>query len=126
MSQIEQLIMVSADSPHKKGTPPVSRKPDAIVMIEYDELINNPYKYTYEGLKHQVHIVRRKKKAGELKLDSYRLTRSQLLKEWGWGIHIDRNGKLALLGCETPKYKQLMKDPSIEKQRAHRINKKKK
>ena len=98
-------------------------KPDAIVMIEYEELSNNPYKYTYEELKHRVHIERRGKKLGELKLDSYRLTRSQFLKKWGWGIHIDRNGKLALVGCETSKYKQLLNDTSVDKKRAYRINK---
>ena len=124
MSKTEQLIMVPEDCQRKKGTPPESRKPDAIVMIEYDELINIPYKYTYEEFKHQVHIDRRGKDIGELKLDSYRLTRSPLVKKWGWGIHIRSNGKLAIVGCETPKYRQLVNDPDVKKMKAFRISKK--
>ena len=117
--------MVSEDCPVKKGTPPVSRKADAIAIIYYEELITNPYKYTYDELKHQVHIVRRGKKNGELKLENYLIRRNQLVRDWGWGIHIDRNGKLALVGSETSKYKQLVNDPTVEKKRAYRINKKK-
>ena len=62
MTTQEILICVAEDCPKKEGTPPVSNKQDSIVMIEYDELIKNPYKYTYGELTNQVHIVRRGKK----------------------------------------------------------------
>jgi hypothetical protein len=46
-----------------------------------------------------------------------------LSKKYGWGVHVNEEGKLALVGCETEKYKQLTKDVLVDKVKAYRSKK---
>ncbi len=32
----------------------------------------------------------------------------------GWGIHSDKDGKIALYGCETAEYKKFLKDENLK------------
>ena len=45
---------------------------------------------------------------------------SALAKRYGWGIHNNAEGKIALVAVESPEYKQLVSDPRITKIRAFR------
>jgi Family of unknown function (DUF6157) len=47
---------------------------------------------------------------------------STLAKRYGWGIHNNAEGKIALVAVESPQYKQLLNDPRITKIRAFRSN----
>jgi hypothetical protein len=115
----EELMRVAENCPVRKGTePPDDRKSKTISRIKFEVLSENPYKFTeYEFFFH-VHYVIRKKT--NLKIQSYILQRVALARKWGWGIHRDGNGKLALVGCETDKYRQLADDPSVKKTKAWR------
>ncbi len=105
------LIQVAEDCQVEKGTVPDSK--NEIAYIGYDELSKNPYKYTTLEFYRQVHHVRRGKP--ELKIETYDIRRNDLCKKYGWGIHIDESDRLALVGCETKKYKELFNDILIEK-----------
>ena len=78
--------------------------------------MESPYCFTYQQARKEVHENRRGKTG--LKLNSYDMRRSELCKIWGWGVHADRNGKLALVGCETDEYQRLLKDSSVRKIKA--------
>jgi hypothetical protein len=45
---------------------------------------------------------------------------SALPKRYGWGIHNNSDGKIALIAVESPLYKQLRNDPRITKIKAFR------
>jgi hypothetical protein len=45
---------------------------------------------------------------------------SALAKRYGWGIHNNAEGKIALIAVQSPEYKRLMKDPRITKVKAFR------
>jgi hypothetical protein len=45
---------------------------------------------------------------------------SALAKRYGWGIHNNAEGKIALVAVESPEYKQLLNDPRTTKIRAFR------
>jgi Family of unknown function (DUF6157) len=45
---------------------------------------------------------------------------SALAKRYGWGIHNDADGKVALIAVESPEYKRLMRDPRTTKVKAFR------
>jgi hypothetical protein len=45
---------------------------------------------------------------------------SALAKRYGWGIHNDAEGKVALIAVESPDYKRLVKDPRTTKLKAFR------
>ncbi|MFZ1573402.1 MAG: DUF6157 family protein [Candidatus Kapaibacterium sp.] len=42
------------------------------------------------------------------------LRTSPLTKKYGWGIHFDKNSKIAIYGCETLEYKILSLDDSLK------------
>jgi hypothetical protein len=119
MKRSNVLIQIAEDSLVDEGVIP--EKKETIVFVQYDELSKNPYRYTEDEFQQQVHYVRRGKKG--LKIDKYDLRRSRLCKEYGWGIHIDRVGRVALVGCETQKYRDLGKNPLVNKVKAYRRKK---
>ena len=45
---------------------------------------------------------------------------SALAKRYGWGIHNDAEGKVALIAVESREYKRLLKDPRTAKVKAFR------
>ena len=45
---------------------------------------------------------------------------SPLAKRYGWGVHNDGDGKLALVAVDSPRYQRLMKDPRTTKVKAFR------
>jgi hypothetical protein len=45
---------------------------------------------------------------------------SALAKRYGWGIHNNAEGKIALIAVESPEYKRLMNDPRTTKIKAFR------
>jgi hypothetical protein len=45
---------------------------------------------------------------------------SALAKRYGWGIHNNAEGKVALIAVDSPEYKRLMKDPLTTKVKAFR------
>ncbi len=53
----------------------------------------------------EVHHVRRNK--ADSKIESYNIRQSDLVKKFGWGIHRNEDGKLALVSLESPDYKRL-------------------
>lgn len=114
-----ELILVAANCPVNKGTePPDDRKSKTISRIKFELLTAKPYEFTEEEFFKNVHHVIRNK--SDLKIKSYLLARVQLARQWGWGIHRDSNGKLALVGWETPEYRRLKNDPSVKQTRAYR------
>jgi len=48
---------------------------------------------------------------------------SPLTKTYGFGIHSDSNGKVALYGMETKEYQQFLADTKIRKLKAMKSNK---
>ena len=111
------LITTSENCPASSGIAPTTNRKEKTVTMHYHDLfMESPYCFTYEQAKKEVHENRRGKT--DLKLNSYDMRRSELCKIWGWGVHADRNGKLALVGCETDEYQRLLKDSSVRKIKA--------
>ncbi len=49
-----------------------------------------------------------------LKIESYNIKRSDLFKKLGWGLHADKDGKLAIYGCETVDYKRFASSKTLK------------
>ncbi|WP_222433376.1 DUF6157 family protein [Vibrio cyclitrophicus] len=99
----EELILISQDTiATQSEIPPES---DAITCIVYEVLTENPYRFTEPELHCEVHYERRG--MHHLKIGSYSIKRSNLLKKYGWGIHKDSDGRLALVASDTDKYVRL-------------------
>lgn len=99
----EELILISPDS--KSDVAVVPKEGNSIARIAYEILIENPYKYTEAEYHHELHVVRRNKP--DLKISSYNVKRSPLLKKFGWGVHKNAEGKMALIPANSEEYREL-------------------
>jgi Family of unknown function (DUF6157) len=125
----DTLIEVADDCPATEGLVPAARggkKTKAVV--EYELLVNHPYAYTEEDIAFEVYAVlhaipkvsRAKERATFLSKGHPHLRVSPLAKRYGWGIHNDAEGKVALVAVDSPEYQRLMKDPRTAKVKAFR------
>jgi len=129
MNYYNTLIEIAEDSPATKAEVPKPKggkktKP----VIEYEMIANHPYKYTEEDIAFETYAVLHNiPKAGWPKERQTFLSKghphlrvSALAKRYGWGIHNNAEGKVALIAVNSLKYKKLMKDPRTTKIKAFR------
>jgi hypothetical protein len=113
---MEQLIIISEDSPTNKSLRPDNE--NTVEHIKFEVLYNNPYRYTENEFFKEVHYNIRGKR--HLKIESYSIKRMGLVKRYGWGIHINEDKKIAIIPCESDRYTSLLNNPNVEKKKAYR------
>ena len=129
MNYYNTLIEIAEDSPATKAEVPKPKggkktKP----VIEYEMIANHPYKYTEEDIAFETYAVLHnipkalwpKERQTFLSKGHPHLRVSALAKRYGWGIHNNAQGKVALIAVNSLKYKKLMKDPRTTKIKAFR------
>lgn len=116
------FVQVAPDCQVTVGVIPPNRNPakPTIPFLEYQLLSQNPYRYTLEDLIYEVHIRRQSYSAEELQQNADRIRAelfmknhpcmraSMLAKKYGWGIHYDPDGRLAIYGMETEEYRRFI------------------
>ena len=126
------FIEIAEDCPAKKGTiPPVKNTGQTTATIQYDILSNNPYKYTSDEVLFTCYIKKHEiNKNDTAKIKEHFFSKGQacfraspLTKQYGWGVHYNNEGKMALYGCETAKYKTFSKDKTLKILKAIRSKK---
>lgn len=127
------LIEIAEDSPIETGETPVSKKDvKTVAQLQYELVAKHPYKYTSDDVIFLVHAQRNDltraeyKAARELFFSKGQpcMRASPLTKRYGFGVHADQNGKIALYGAETVDYDRLLKDEGVKKVKAMRTSKK--
>lgn len=117
------FIEVAEDFPLTNGEiPPLKGENKTIANIEFEMVSKNPYKYSSDDVLFQVFADK-----NDLTKSDYKNAReaffskgqaclraSPLTKRYGWGIHNDENGKIALYGMETPEYVKYSKDENLK------------
>ena len=129
MNYYNTLIEIAEDSPATKAEVPKPKggkktKP----VIEYEMIADHPYKYTEEDIAFETYAVLHnipkaiwpKERQTFLSKGHPHLRVSALAKRYGWGIHNNAEGKVALIAVNSLKYKKLMKDPRTTKIKAFR------
>jgi len=129
MNYYDTLIEVADDCPATRGQVPRARGGKKTkASVEYELLVEHPYTYTEEDIAFEVHAVlheipragRPKEREKFLSKGHPHLRVSALAKRYGWGIHNDAEGKVALIAVQSPEYKRLKKDPRTTKVKAFR------
>lgn len=127
MSYKETFITVAPDCPIDKSEIPVSNRAEKPVhIIQYELLINNPYKFNHQELTFEVYLrkgdisCKTEKERTEIwkKLFSKGhpcLRASPLTKRYGFGAHYNENGKIALYPIEGKAYENFITDNSVKK-----------
>lgn len=114
------FITIAPDSAAAAGTVPAGRGTSPTApQIQYELLAGAPYTLTQEALYYHVHLKHKGFSEEEIAEAGTRIfdelfarpqacmRTSALPKKYGWGIHFDEQGRIALYGVETPEYARL-------------------
>jgi hypothetical protein len=126
------FIEVADDCPVSAAEiPPVKGDKKTVANITFEMVSKNPYKFTSDDV--LFHVFAHKNDLTEAELEEGRrqffskgqacLRASPLTKRYGWGVHADENGKVAVFGRETEEYERFMNDSSIPKVKAMKSSK---
>lgn len=129
----DTLIEIAEDSPVKSGEmPPQKGEKKSVANLQFEMLYDHPYEYTSDDVLFGVYAIRKEYTDGELEEQrAHYFSKGQpcfraspLTKRYGWGIHSDAEGKIAMYGAESPEYQKLVKDASTQKVKAMRSKRK--
>lgn len=123
------FIEVADDCPAEVGErPPQKADERTAADIQFEMIFNHPYKYTSDDVLFEVFA--EKNKIGDEKFISERenffskgqpcFRSSPLTKRYGWGVHSDAEGRIAIYGAESNEYKKLLKDSTLKHLKAMR------
>lgn len=130
----DTFIEVADDSPAMQGEiPPLNEKNKSVARLQYELLNSNPYKFTSDDVLFQVYAIRNDIPESKLKAAREQffskgqpcLRSSPLTKRYGWGVHNDHDGKIALFGVETEAYEKFVKEKELQTVKAMRSKREK-
>lgn len=117
LNYYDTFIAVSSDCPAERGiVPPEKKSGRTKARIEYELIANHPYTYTQEELLYQTHLLHKEISAEEAAArepelreaffaKSHACLRASMLpKKYGWGLHFDAQGRIALVARESADY----------------------
>ncbi|NOU20019.1 MAG: hypothetical protein HOO91_20870 [Bacteroidales bacterium] len=119
----DTFIEIADDCPVTIGEiPPTKGDTQTVAGMQFDLVSKNPYKFTSDDILFQVYAER-----NDLIRSEYDEARQQffskgqpcfraspLTKRYGWGVHSNKDGKIALYGCETKEYEKFVKDKALK------------
>lgn len=126
---VSTFIQVADDCPVTEAEVPRARTDKATVAsLQYDLLAARPYELTSDDLLFEVHANRqgvadpdREQARNAFFAKSQACLRaSPLGKRYGWGLHHDEHGRVALVGLGTEEYARLAKDDTLKQLKAMR------
>lgn len=123
------LIEIAEDSAAMSGEiPPVKGNKKSVANLQFEMLNGHPYEYTSDDIFFIVHATRK-----EILNEDWPLAREQffskgqpcfraspLTKRYGWGVHSNAEGKVALYAVDSEEYVRFVEDDAVEKKKAMR------
>lgn len=125
----DTLIEVAEDCPRASAeVPPVRGGQKSVANLQFELLAERPYELTSDDVIFAVYAIRKGIAAPDLEAARENffakgqpcLRASPLTKRYGWGVHSNDEGKIALVGVESEAYQRLVADPSVTKIKAMR------
>ena len=124
---VNTLIEVTEDCPVDHGVePPIAEKP-SIAALHYRLIAEQPYARTSDDVIFETHALRHgiavddaTARAAFFSKGQPCLRSSPLGKRYGWGVHSDAEGRVALVARESVEYAALAADPTVAHTRAMR------
>jgi hypothetical protein len=120
------FIAVAPDTTATAGKVPLARGGlKTIALLEYQLISARPYALTQEEIQFAVHVERQNISASVLKVRRAELWEayfskpmacmrtSPLPKTYGWGLHFNDQGKVALVPMESAEYRNFLSDPAL-------------
>lgn len=126
------FIEVAEDCPiNISEVPPLKEDKKSVANYQFEILDKNPYKFTSDDVLFQVFAERNDLTKSDFSTEREKFfskgqpcfRASPLAKRYGYGIHFDENGRIAIYGIETKEYAKFVADASIQKVMAMRTKK---
>lgn len=117
------FIAVADDCPAVAGeVPPTKGDKPSVANMQFDMVSKHPYRFTSDDVLFQVYATRNELTESELgKAQESFFSKGQpcfraspLTKRYGWGVHCDKEGKMAIYGRETDEYERFVNDTSVK------------
>lgn len=126
------FIAVAEDCPVTAAeAPPQNGDSKTVANLQFEMVAASPYQYTSDEVVFGVFA--QKNNIGPSQLAAAReqffskgqpcLRSSPLAKRYGWGVHHDADGKIALYGIDSPEYTRFLNDSSLKQVKAMRSKK---
>ena len=129
----DTFIQVAEDCPARSGEEPPPRAGRATVAgLQYEMIANAPYKYTSDdvifatsapGRELGARATKSEKNAARATFFSRGqacMRASGLGKRYGWGVHADTEGRIAIYAVDSERYQVLSRDSKLTQTRAMR------
>jgi len=117
----DTFIEIAEDCPVDIAEKPPLKTNKTVASIEYEMIADNPYKYTSDEVLFEVFVLRNDVPERNRKMEIERFFSkgqacfrgSPLTKRYGWGVHFDSEGKMAIYAVESDMYRKFVKDKNI-------------
>jgi hypothetical protein len=117
----DTMIMVAPDCPVNEGIIPP--RPGTVAAMQYEKLTAEPYSRTSDDLLFEVFAERNGIAAAEqaaaraafFSRGQPCMRSSPLVKTYGWGVHHDMAGRVAIYGVDTAEYRNLVGRDDVTK-----------
>ena len=125
----DTFIQVADDSQAKTGeVPPTKGSEKTVANIQFEIISNQPYQYTSDDVLFETYATRQGFGKSELAAEREKffskgqpcLRASPLTKRYGWGVHSNAEGKVALYSRDSKEYEKFSADDKVETVKAMR------
>lgn len=127
------FIKIAEDSPVQEGQiPPQKGDKKSIANFQFDMLYENPYHYTSDEIIFEILSIRKGFLKADLEVEREAFfskgqpcfRTSPLGKRYGWGIHYNEEGKMAIFAADSEEYEKFLNDTSLNHTQAMRSKRK--
>lgn len=111
--------------------PPLKGESKTIARLQFEMIYDNPYKYTSDEVIFMCFAM--KNEIGKSEIDDARMEffskgqacmrASALTKRYGFGVHFDEEGKMAIYPVESEEYQKFASDQNVSHLKAMRSKK---
>jgi len=128
----DTFIEIASDSPITNGeTPPQKGDKKTAANIQFELISKNPYQFTSDEVLFQVFAAKNDLTSSEFSTAKNQffskgqpcLRASPLTKRYGWGVHYNKEGKIAIFGAETEAYEKFAADKNLKNLKAMKSSK---
>ncbi len=129
MNDVDTFIEIADDSPAQTASIPAPKgRKKTIPVLQYEMIAHHPYQYTQEDILfetyaeyNQIPVADRPTERQQFFAKGQPCLRASALgKRYGWGIHSDASGRVALYAVESEDYQRLAGDATLKHIKAMR------
>ncbi|TXF79319.1 DUF6157 family protein [Chryseobacterium sp.] len=127
----DTFIEIAEDCPVSESEIPPMKRNRTLAEIQYDMISKNPYRFSSDDVMFECYV--QKNDITETEKTEARkqffskgqacFRSSALGKRYGFGVHSNSDGKVALYPVESEEYQKFVEDPEVKKVKAMRTKK---